>query len=119
MSSYLDINLFITQLKTKRASVNLRDSAKQIGDISAATLSRIENGKTPDMATFLKICDWLEVSPHNFIQSSENKHKSASTPEIIEALLKNDKYLDDDIAESIAYIVRKAYELNKIKNVDE
>ena len=114
MSSYLDLNLFIAQLKTKRESVNLRQAAKQIGDISAATLSRIENGKMPDIENFLRICDWLEVSPHSFIQSSESKN-TANTIEIVEALLKNDKYLDDDTAESIAHIVRKTYELNRLK----
>lgn len=35
---------------------------KDITGISIATISRIENGKTPDLLTFKKICDWLKVS---------------------------------------------------------
>lgn len=39
--------------------VSLRELASEIG-ISAATLSRIENGKfVPDLVTFKKILDWL------------------------------------------------------------
>lgn len=118
MSSYIDMNLFLAQLKTKRTNINLRDAAKQIGDISASSLSRIENGKIPDMEVFLRICDWLETSADNFIQSSEGRN-TANTPEVIEAHLKADKYLDDDTAEAIAEMVRRAYELNKRKDVDE
>ena len=36
-------------------------------DISPATLSRVENGHLPDLATFAKICRWLEVDPATFL----------------------------------------------------
>jgi DNA-binding Xre family transcriptional regulator len=49
-------------LKKQRGSVGVRAAAKEIG-ISAATLSRVESGKQPDLATFAKICDWLEIDP--------------------------------------------------------
>ena len=38
--------------------INIRDAAKSIG-ISAATLSRIENGETMDGVTLAKILGWL------------------------------------------------------------
>ena len=41
-------------VKTKRGGKKLREVAKEIG-IGAATLMRIENGRTPDIGTFGKI----------------------------------------------------------------
>lgn len=41
--------------------IGLREAAKACG-VSAATLSRIEAGKPPDIYTFRKICIWLGVS---------------------------------------------------------
>jgi DNA-binding Xre family transcriptional regulator len=57
-------------LMTKRCILNdfsLDEAAKQIG-ISKATLSRIENLKTPDIETFGKICKWLETEPNDYFK---------------------------------------------------
>lgn len=39
--------------------VDLRTIATEIG-VSAATMSRIENGKSPDLRTFSKMLVWME-----------------------------------------------------------
>lgn len=39
-------------------NISIRDMANEIGT-SSATLSRIENGKTCDMFTFLLLINWL------------------------------------------------------------
>ena len=46
----------------KRGTVGLRATAREIG-VSPATLSRVENGKMPDVENFRRICRWLEVDP--------------------------------------------------------
>ena len=46
----------------KRGKVGIRATARQIG-LSPATLSRIENGRLPDLDNFTRICRWLEVDP--------------------------------------------------------
>ena len=40
----------------------MREAAKEIG-VSPATLSRVENGKVPDLDTFGKVCAWLGDDP--------------------------------------------------------
>lgn len=50
----------------KRGSRGIRSAAEEAG-VSSATLSRVENGNVPDLATFAKICRWLEVDPSNFL----------------------------------------------------
>jgi transcriptional regulator with XRE-family HTH domain len=50
------------RVKAKRGARKLREVANEIG-IGAATLMRIENGRVPDLATFGKICKWLDIDP--------------------------------------------------------
>lgn len=46
----------------KRAGKGIRATAVDVG-VSPATLSRVENGKIPDLETFGKICGWLGDDP--------------------------------------------------------
>ena len=46
----------------KRGPLGVRAAAAQIG-ISAATLSRVENGQLPDLENFGKICRWMKIDP--------------------------------------------------------
>lgn len=50
----------------KRNGRGIRSAAADVG-VSSATLSRVENGQMPDLATFAKICKWLEVDPREFL----------------------------------------------------
>ena len=108
MASELNILKLSTMIKSKRGNKGLRVLAAEIGNISASTLSRIEQGKLPDIETFTKLCDWLEVSPDYFkdsnIQKAENNEK-----EII-AHLRADKNLSLDTANSLIRMIELAYE---------
>lgn len=53
----------------KKKRIGVREFAKEIG-ISAATLSRIENGKVPDIETFFKLCFWMKRSSNEFYNHS-------------------------------------------------
>ncbi|MES2288804.1 MAG: helix-turn-helix transcriptional regulator [Pseudomonadota bacterium] len=50
----------------KRGTRGIRAAAAE-AEVSPATLSRVENGNLPDLATFAKICRWLEVDPARFL----------------------------------------------------
>lgn len=116
MASYLDMSAFTAMLKAKRASNSLREAAKEIGEISASTLSRIENGKVPDMESYLRLCDWIGADPDQFLKrAKEEETAEPTTPEIIEAHLRADKNLDETTAKAIAEMVRTAYHLNRRK----
>lgn len=54
-----------TKMATQKRRIGVREFAKQIG-ISSATLSRIENGKVPDIETFFKLCFWMKRSSNEF-----------------------------------------------------
>lgn len=46
--------------------MGIREAAKE-ANVSPATLSRVENGKVPDLETFSKICQWLGQDPAEFL----------------------------------------------------
>lgn len=50
----------------RRAGKSIREAASEVG-VSHGTLSRVENGKIPDLATFSKICAWLGDEPSVYL----------------------------------------------------
>ncbi|WCO01322.1 helix-turn-helix domain-containing protein [Psychroserpens ponticola] len=108
MNSELNTSLLAGMLKAKRGSTGLRNTAAQIGDISSATLSRIEQGKLPDVETFIKICKWLEVTTETFIISN-TKTKNVSSKDKILAHLRADRELDPETMKMLTQVIDLAY----------
>jgi transcriptional regulator with XRE-family HTH domain len=88
-------------LKEARGGRGLRETANEIGT-SAATLSRIESGKQPDLETFAKICKWLEVDAGEILGCSE---KSNSEPQTRSAHFRADKTLKPDTARHLGELI--------------
>lgn len=112
MKNNINIEQLATMTRTKRGSRGLREVAIEIGNISPSTLSRIENGKMPDIETFLLLCDWLEVSAAEFIrntQSTTSLEEKASVADTVDILLRADKNLDPATANALAALVKAAY----------
>jgi transcriptional regulator with XRE-family HTH domain len=121
MGNYLAVEKLAALVKAKRGNKGLRELAKEIGGISPSTLSRIEQGKMPDLDTFIRLCNWLEVSPNQFFEGEPNSEApqdksrvppvapGMSTPQIIEVHLRADKELDPETAEALANMVKAAY----------
>ena len=61
----MDIGELADLLQKTRGSMGVRAAAKEIG-ISPATLSRIERGHIPDLATLHKVCAWIGKDPARF-----------------------------------------------------
>lgn len=114
MEYHLDTNLLAARVKTKRGKKGLRDTAKEIGNISSSTLSRVENGKMPDMETFLLLCNWLQVSPAELFKKTEEFEAPSdlNTLETIEIQLRASKKLDPAVANALAELVKAAYRDN-------
>ena len=122
MGNYLDTKKLATMVRTKRAGRGLREAAVEAGDISPSTLSRVENGKAPDMETFLLLCDWLRVSPNEFFKNTvePEKDQASDTSEAIAIHLRADKTLDPATANALASLVKAAYrDLSQNKNSDQ
>ncbi|MEL4896326.1 helix-turn-helix domain-containing protein [Crocosphaera sp. Alani8] len=96
-------------VRSKRGNRGLRETAKEIGNVSPSTISRVEKGKTPDMDTFLALCEWLQVSPMEFIQDTD-EGQDLKTPEAIAIRLRSDKNLDPAVANALVSLVKAAYQ---------
>lgn len=109
MASEINIRELATMIKNKRGRRGLREVAKEIGDVSASTLSRIELGKIPDLDTFIKLCKWLGVSADHFTKDKEREDIQESTPQIVTAHLRADRSLDPQTAEALVTMIEMAY----------
>lgn len=119
MENYLDIERLASLVRSKRGSRGLREAAQEIGNVSPSTISRVENGKTPDMDTFLALCNWLEIPAAELIKNTEDE-EVLDTPEAITIQLRADKKLDPAIANALASLVKAAYkDLSQNKGEEE
>ena len=119
MAPTINIRELAAMLRARRGQRGLRAVAQEIGGISASTLSRVEQGKIPDLDTFLRLCRWLGVSPEQFTTDKEEQMQatSSSAPpdpdmrrDIITAHLRADRTLDPETAEALVTMIRLAYE---------
>jgi transcriptional regulator with XRE-family HTH domain len=90
-----------------RKNLSLREAAEEIGDVSPSTLSRIERGTTPDIATLNRLLTWLDLERNAVFNARPSKPKS--TPRQVEVLLRADKKLDPRTAKTLAKIFDTAY----------
>ena len=109
MQSTLNTELLATMLKSKRGEKPLRTVAEEIGEVSVPTLSRIEQGSIPDVATFIKLCKWLHVPADTFI-ISESGSNATSIKEQVVASLRAEKDLSPDTIKMLIHLIDLAYQ---------
>lgn len=120
MSTTLNTDLLASMLKTKRGKAGLRTVAEEIGEVSVATLSRIEQGKVPDVDTFIRICSWLDVPTDTFVIRPEgNSEEVQSTEKTIVAHLRADRELDAETIQMLVKMVNLAYSTKSPRPVSE
>jgi transcriptional regulator with XRE-family HTH domain len=95
-------------LRDRRGKGGIRDVAREIG-ISPATLSRVENGKLPDLDTFSKVCKWLMIDPGEVLgYKSEVSGSSMPQDNLISAHLRADKNQSPEAAQALAEMILAA-----------
>lgn len=104
----LSLSSLGTLLKKKRGGRGIREASGEIG-ISSATLSRIENGKVPDLDTFSKVCKWLKIDPGDVLGYKDTAGgKEVAGKNVLFAHLKADKNLDTKTIQSLAEMILRA-----------
>ena len=109
MQSTLNIELLASALKTKRGKKGFRETANEIGDISAATLSRVEQGNLPDVETFIKLCKWLQVSTDSFVSGKMPVSNEISEKDKIVYQLRSSQELDQDTISAMLAMIDLAF----------
>src|SRR5437588_6843417 len=108
MTRFLDTKALAESLRSKRGKRGLREISEEMNGIGIATLSRIENGKMPDVETFLAICHWLQVSPNEFIKKPDGG-MATDTIDEVEGHFRADQNLDPELARVLAGFMKRAY----------
>ena len=116
MESTLNSELLASAIKTKRAKKGLRDTAVEIGGVSPATLSRIEQGNLPDVETFIKICKWLGVPTDTFVEGKKPEKTELSEKDKIVFQLRSSRELDPATINAMIAMVDVAFSKKAKKN---
>lgn len=95
-------------LKEKRGKRGIREVAVEIG-ISAATLSRVETGKQPDLDTFAKICKWLGVNASEVLgcdlpKGRKPTSQSGAVP-VVSAHFRAEKAMSKETAQHLGQLI--------------
>ena len=91
-------------LRDRRGGKGIREVAKEIG-ISPATLTRVEGGRLPDIATFQKICSWLKVNPAEILDISTASSPNSADTLVAAVHLRADQTLPEDAAADLAQLI--------------
>jgi transcriptional regulator with XRE-family HTH domain len=104
--------------RREELKLSLRDVADET-NVSASTLSRIENGTgKPDADNIARLTSWLDVPLERILTGSRDGREEAkaivyypheSTPEIVEAHLRADRNLTAETADALSELFRVAY----------
>jgi transcriptional regulator with XRE-family HTH domain len=95
-------------LRDRRGGRGIREVAQEIG-ISAATLTRVEGGRLPDIATFQKMCSWLKVNPAEILDIPTENNPTSSDSLIASVHLRADKTLPVAAATDLAQLIVVAH----------
>ena len=103
--------------RREELKLSLRDVA-DVTDVSASTLSRIENGTgKPDADNIARLTNWLDMPVDRVMKRQGNDEEvepviyypHEATPEIVEAHLRADKNLTPETAKALSELFRVAY----------
>ena len=105
--------------RREELGLSLRDVA-DVTNVSASTLSRIENGTgKPDADNIARLTSWLDMPVDRVMKMSGGSkddveavvyYPHEATPEIVEAHLRADKNLTPDTAKALSELFRVAYQ---------
>src|SRR3954467_7917820 len=101
--------------RREELGLSLRDVA-DVTNVSASTLSRIENGTgKPDADNIARLTGWLDMPIDRVMNKAVSDvepvvyYPHEATPEIVEAHLRADKKLTPETANALSELFRVAY----------
>src|ERR1700722_9932536 len=110
MSENFDVAAFHAALDSQRLAMGLnwKDVAAETG-VSASTLTRMSQGKRPDVDGLAALLKWSGLQAEMFIPTGDSGKKKAEPLAQITAVLRADKSLSRASAEAIEQILKAAY----------
>lgn len=108
---------FFDALDAHRQAKNLTWKAvAEKAKVSASTLTRIAQGKRPDVDTLAALCKWSGLSADDFIAYDSTGRRRPEPLAKIVAHLRADKNLKPEGARAIEVMIKAAYEQFRKEN---
>lgn len=107
---WFDTAAFYAALDAQRAARQLtwKDVAAQ-ARISASTLTRMAQGRRPDVDRLAALCAWSGLKADDYVRSKPSAKGQATPLAMISTLLRADPNLTDEGAEMLEQLVKTAY----------
>lgn len=104
-----DVEGFYRALDATRQSRQLtwRSMAREAG-ISPSTLTRMAQGKKPDVDSLAKLTVWSGLRTEEFVWSDKPKAEAESIA-MISTLLRSDKHLSEESSAALDELIKLAY----------
>lgn len=109
MTPGFNLEAFYTALNTERLA--RRKNWKQVAEesnVPASTLSRMRQGKRPDVDSFAKLLSWSNLKAENFIEQERPRPRTTSLSEIT-ALLRADPKLTAESKRTLEHVINSTY----------
>ena len=102
---------FFAALDAERVSRKLtwKKVAEQ-ANVPASTLTRMSQGRQPDVNSLAALCSWSGLSAERFSRAEHGKTAAASPLAQITALLRADPRLSKDGVQALEAIIKTAYQ---------
>jgi transcriptional regulator with XRE-family HTH domain len=115
--SRLDMGALMAALDAQRKSLDIswRELARQ-ADVSPSSLTRMQQGKNPDVNTFAALLQWLGLPAERFMLTEARDHKQNAPTHalaVASTLLRGKKRMSPKATKALDELVRAAYTLTK------
>jgi transcriptional regulator with XRE-family HTH domain len=111
----IDVETLVAALDAERRTRGLswRQLAKDAG-VSASTLTRMQQGKSPDVNTFSSLTRWLKIPAERFyVEQSQNTAAHDDPMAVISTLLRGKKKMNPKALSALQELVNAAFKLSK------
>jgi transcriptional regulator with XRE-family HTH domain len=107
----IDVEALYAALDAKREELNWswRELARKL-EISPSTLTRMAQGRRPDVDAFATLLRWLGMSADDFMRPTNKKKKGETNAvAMISSYLRADRNIGPEEAEALEDIIKAAY----------
>jgi transcriptional regulator with XRE-family HTH domain len=109
-TTQFDVDALQAAMDSERIArgLNWKDVSAQSG-VSASTLTRITQGKRPDVDSLTALTHWLGLSADRFMRLPQKGFGGASPLTQISSILRDDPNLNKDAATALDELVKSTY----------
>ena len=113
---WFDGEAFYAALDAVRAArrQNWKQVAGQSG-VSASTLTRMAQGKRPDVDSLAALVAWSGVDADDFVRSDDDEKPDAEPLAMISTYLRSDQNLTPEAATAMEQVIKATYEMVRKK----